>query len=307
MTDDPAIHAYDLAMASTPMRADAPPGDGWTYGLPPGIAPARWPLDPVTGYPLAHGFTLSLPEDHRVHGPEIVAVSFFVTPFDHNDGGADGDADVARAVLGEGDRPGGGLGALWDHAQGARPRLHRMTDILGYAYAAILLTPEEFAGAPCAPPDLAGAHLDPARRPAWLDRGAAAAFYGDPGASSLPEEQHYLYRVFGGRPPEGIAVRYAITARAREGDPNAGLRPADVYGDRRGPDGYQSPFADEGYQPWAKDRPLNHVGGTMLCQQGVPDFSPHYVEFEEYFCGTNFGTGNAQLDLESLRFDWACG
>jgi len=33
----------------------------------------QWPLDPVTGFPLVHGFTLRLPEDYRPQGPEIVA------------------------------------------------------------------------------------------------------------------------------------------------------------------------------------------------------------------------------------------
>ena len=33
-----------------------------------------------------------------------------------------------------------------------------------------------------------------------------------------------------------------------------------------------------------------------------PEFSPFYVEFEEYF-----GGGNAQLDFRDMKFDWACG
>jgi hypothetical protein len=43
---------------------------GWCFGLPPGISPKQWPLDPLTGYPLVHGFTLRLPEDYRCHGPD---------------------------------------------------------------------------------------------------------------------------------------------------------------------------------------------------------------------------------------------
>jgi hypothetical protein len=41
--------------------------------------------------------------------------------------------------------------------------------------------------------------------------------------------------------------------------------------------------------------------------QAVPEMSPFYIEFEEYFGGYNFGTGNAQLDFKDMKFDWACG
>ena len=37
-----------------------------------------------------------------------------------------------------------------------------------------------------------------------------------------------------------------------------------------------------------------------------PAFSSHYIEFEEVLGGFNFGSGCAQLDLEQMRFDWAC-
>ena len=41
--------------------------------------------------------------------------------------------------------------------------------------------------------------------------------------------------------------------------------------------------------------------------QAVPEMSPFYIEFEEYFGGYNFGGGNAQLDFGGMKFDWACG
>src|SRR6185295_3220057 len=78
--------AYDLQMLDRP--ADRARDHGWVFGLPPGISSEQWPLDPVTGFPLMHGFTLKLPDDYRVHGEDIVAVSFFATAPDHNDGGA---------------------------------------------------------------------------------------------------------------------------------------------------------------------------------------------------------------------------
>ena len=47
--------AYDLQMLDRP--ADRERDHGWVYGLPPGISSEQWPLDPVTGFPLMHGFT----------------------------------------------------------------------------------------------------------------------------------------------------------------------------------------------------------------------------------------------------------
>lgn len=68
-------------------RADrtSPGNKGWCFGLPPGINQEQWPLDPNTGYPLMHGFTLLLPEEYRVHGVEVVALSFFAVAFDHGE------------------------------------------------------------------------------------------------------------------------------------------------------------------------------------------------------------------------------
>ena len=41
--------------------------------------------------------------------------------------------------------------------------------------------------------------------------------------------------------------------------------------------------------------------------QALPEgLTPYYLEIEE-ISGMNFGGGNAQLDLESGVFDWACG
>src|SRR3954454_23415567 len=111
--------------------ADRERDHGWVYGLPPGITSEQWPLDPVTGFPLMHGFTLLLPEDYRVHGEDIVAVSFFATPVDHTIGGGTDDPRIREAVL----------------ARPAHSRLSRMTDILDYEYAALLLTQAEYDGA----------------------------------------------------------------------------------------------------------------------------------------------------------------
>ncbi|WP_245328995.1 hypothetical protein [Bradyrhizobium centrolobii] len=127
---------------------------GWVYDLPPGISSEQWPLDPVTGYPLMHGFTLKLPEDYRVHGEDMV--SFFATAPDHNDGGAPDDPEIRETVL----------------ARPTHPRLSRMTDILDYEYATLLLTAREYDGAFAIPP--APLALATAERPRWLDVGGAS-------------------------------------------------------------------------------------------------------------------------------------
>jgi hypothetical protein len=52
---------------------------------------------------------------------------------------------------------------------------------------------------------------------------------------------------------------------------------------------------------------VDPIGGTMRPVQAAPEFSPFYIEFEEYLGGYNFGGGNARLDLQHMQFDWACG
>jgi hypothetical protein len=46
----PPTKAYNLEI----LHEEARPGpecQGWCFGLPPGISPGQWPLDPSTGYP----------------------------------------------------------------------------------------------------------------------------------------------------------------------------------------------------------------------------------------------------------------
>ncbi|EJN14198.1 hypothetical protein PMI42_02243 [Bradyrhizobium sp. YR681] len=280
--------AYDLQMLDRP--ADRTRDHGWVYGLPPGIASEQWPLDPVTGFPLMHGFTLKLPEDYRVHGADIVAVSFFATPPDHNDGGAADDADIREAVL----------------ARPAHPRLSRMTDILDYEYAALLLTAAEYEGAFATPP--APLALATAERPRWLDVGGASAFF-----ESAPP---FAQKMFASPPRADLAENLAIALMQRATDPNAGKAPQDPHLARNPPSDYQPYYYFAGGVPstenyrlhdWGKDHAHNHLGGTMRPCQAVPEMSPFYIEFEEYFGGYNFGTGNAQLDFKNMKFDWACG
>jgi hypothetical protein len=79
------MKAYDLHLRTHAVDRASPANHGWCFGLPPGIRPEQWPLDPTTGHPLMHGFTLLLPDEYRVHGPEIVALSFFAIAPDHTE------------------------------------------------------------------------------------------------------------------------------------------------------------------------------------------------------------------------------
>ncbi|MBR1092465.1 hypothetical protein JQ621_33900 [Bradyrhizobium manausense] len=280
--------AYDLHMQDR--SADRSRDHGWVFGLPPGISSEEWPLDPVTGYPLMHGFTLLLPEDYRVHGEDIVAVSFFATAPDHNDGGASDDPEIREAVA----------------ARPAHPRLARMTDILDYEYAALLLTKAEYDGAFATPP--APLALATAERPRWLHVGGASAFH-----QSAPG---YAKKLLPSTPRADLAENRAIVLTARADDPNAGKGPQDTHVKHGPPTGYQPYYyyvdgvaSRDNFRlhDWSKDHAPNHLGGTMRPCQAVPEMSPFYIEFEEYFGGYNFGGGNAQLDFKGMKFDWACG
>lgn len=277
------MQAYDIELLG---RATPLPGEerqGWCFGLPPGMAPEQWPLDPHTGYPLMHGFTIRLPEDYRVHGPDITALSFFALAPDQNDGGPVAVDGIEGQIIDPPAQPPDDphLLPFWTAGRASHPRLHRMEDILGGAYAVILLTDEAFHGAPCRPPQLPpdNPFLAQTTVPDWLTSGYT--------------------------PPD--LLRWS----PRQSDPNAGV-PPDEYGDG----GYQPHFywengiiaaANHRVHAWSKDHKPNHIGGTMRPIQAMPKFSPFYIEFEEHFGGYNFGGGNAQLDFRDMKFDWACG
>ena len=165
------LRAYNIEMLHQSLGEADPRGDGWVFGLPPGISTQQWPLDPNNGYPLNHGFTIRLPEDYRVHGPEIVGLSFFAVAFDHNDG-MPLTAPAVRAFFDQtgSERPDDPfLVPFWEARQSEHPRLFRMRDVLDLEYAVILLTEQEFSG-PFAQPRVLRAILTWPRfprRPGW--------------------------------------------------------------------------------------------------------------------------------------------
>jgi hypothetical protein len=185
-------------------------------------------------------------------------------------------------------------------------RLSRMTVILDYEYAALLLTKHEYEGTFATPP--APLPLATADRPRWLDVGGASAFF----EVAAP----YAKKMFASPPRADLTETRAIALQPRASDPNAGKGPQDEHTRQNPPSGYQSYYYYVGGVPsrdnfrlhdWSKDHAHNHLGGTMRPCQAVPEMSPFYIEFEEYFGGYNFGGGNAQLDFKDMKFDWACG
>lgn len=154
------------------------------------------------------------------------------------------------------------------------PQQTLLTDIIDGRFALVWLTEAELAAGPTAPPPdvrRAGEHPD------------------DEGPNAWDMQQ----------PTGGVWL-------AERNDPNAVIAPA-----HNGDGGYQDPFDSAGgeWHPWAE--PLtadDHLGGTGSCAQALPEgLTPFYLELSE-LPGLNLGgDGNAQIDLESSVFDWACG
>ncbi len=310
------LKAYDIEPLTRPAERTSAENHGWCFGLPPGISCEQWPLDPGTGYPLMHGFTLLLPEDYRVHGPDIVALSFFGIAPERNEGGADLIPQLAAAIEARGPAPSDpDLMPFWKVGMVRHPRLSRMKDILDYSYAVILLTQAEFDGPFCQPPRPVPSKYLQGEPPKWLETGSAAAFLDGLYSPQFgpPLEEHWFVRKLGQIPERTPGFNRGLKWTPRSQDPNAGIAPREEWAIEK--TGYQPRFywqdgdaKAENYRihAWAKDHGSNHIGGTMKPIQNIPEFSPYYVEFEEYFGGFNFAGGNAQLDFRDMAFDWAC-
>jgi hypothetical protein len=315
------MKAYDIKLLQQPADRSSNDCHGWCFGLPPGITPEQWPLDPGNGYPLMHGFTLLLPAEYRVFGAEIIALSFFATAPDHNDGGSVEVDEIACLFSAQAPMPvEPRLLPFWQAAQRNDARLFYMEDILGCKYAVRLLTQSEFDGPYCLPPDVCGTHgeehpfIDQLEPPRWMTKGSARAYWDFEYSPSLnmPPEEYAVFRVLAQIPDADLKFNRALTWTARAVDPNAGVAPRE-YDDESG---YQMHYywlddkietANYREHDWAKDHGAYHIGGTMRPIQAMPEFSPYYVEFDEAMGGYNFGGGNAQLDFKDMKFDWACG
>jgi len=300
--------AYDLSLLQQAPERGSARDHGWCYGLPPGLSPEQWPLSPYDGYPMQHCFTLKVPEQYRTQGADRVALSMFADQQYDEPVEVDAVADYFASDTME--RPAdAALLPFWTYRRHRHAMEFWMKDSIDHNYAAIWLTAAEFAAPLCQPPQLAGNPLVKANPlPLWLEHGAARAVFdvhvGDyENAAEL--EKKYWYRLFGHVPEAGHRA-YGIALALREGDPNVGKPPRDHLLHKAELGDYIAPVDEQ----WERLRSLsgrNHLGGTMFPCQWTPKFSPTYLEIEEHFGGFNFGGGNGQLDLATMRFGWACG
>lgn len=171
-----------------------------------------------------------------------------------------------------------------------------MTDILGCAYAVILLSEAEYDGPFCNVPDLVHHPLlEDTPTPGWVSLDPSSVWMDMYGASS---ENRKLAGT--DHDTRLKASSLAFTAVPRPNDPNAGKSVTDPT--------YASKFTENfEWKDWAKNLGTNHIGGTMDAVQQAPDFGPCYIGFDEFFGGMNFGGGTAQFDFKDMKFDWACG
>jgi hypothetical protein len=307
--------AYNLALLHEDGRAGQD-SHGWCFGLPPGITPGQWPLDPQTGYPLVHGFTLRLPADYRCHGPDIAGLSLFAFCWEHSDGGTSPDEAIQSAMTETVAPADERYLPFWRAAQESHPRLYRMSDILGDSFAVILSSEAELGERLCPPPDITAARkLSRHRAPRWLAIGSGRAYLDDQIGTTSESQRQSILKLFGSIPEARLDWSRAVRWTPRAGDPNAGKAPEDRFAVDK-TSGYQQPDYYEGgvikgenyrKHSWSADHALDHIGGTMRPVQATPRFSPFYVEFEEYLGGYNFGGGNCQLDFLNMQLDWACG
>ena len=304
---DPTLtKAFDIALGPQRVLPKAGRGSewagGWTLGLPPGITGEQWPLSSSNGHPLRHAFTLHLPSEYRTKGNELVALSLFVDDQQEELCTVEEIAEYFASPLSMTPPEGSDLLPFWQHRQAKHAHSHSMEDILGTQFCAIWLTQQEFDGELSLPPKPNSALLhDP---PTWIEQDYASYFY-----------ERWLYTRNGNAviPGAGIGgassetVALPISASIRTDDPNVSRSPRE-WESECAISGYIEAFSERGEElNLSRWDSIAHLGGTMQPQQGYPEFGPYYLEFEEGFGGFNFGGGNAQLDLQQMKIDWACG
>ncbi|WP_295473299.1 hypothetical protein [uncultured Pseudomonas sp.] len=308
MQADPTLTtAWDLLrdpQAPLPAtRRGATWSGGWSFGLPPGISTAQWPLSPLHGYPMRHAFTLHVPSEYRGQGQEYVAFSLFVDDQFEELSSSDAVEAFFAEPLTEQSPADTHLRPFWEHRRARHPMQFDMQDILGTHYAVIWLTQAAFEGALAEPPQLEGNPLL-GDAPRWLH--ASYVDYLPYDKVRNPGQEAFEWLPANGR-AAGLDTAFPIRAQRREDDPNVGKPPRE-WEDECQESGYIPAFSDEGVAlNLERFHAHNHLGGTMIPIQGYPEFGPRYLEFEEDFGGFNFGGGNGQVDLVKMELDWACG
>ena len=275
--------------------------DGWAYGYPAGIREVQWPRTRGNGVPMAHLFTLRIPEEYR-RDPKHVAFSVFQgSDGDGGGGETDGVAELinGETTLNELDID-DALRSTWEgiakYAENRHPAEFYVEDIIGCGWCMIFLTEEEFNGKECTPPPF---------NPAFCDMDELGG---------MPQFN---------RDDERRNIRLA----ERKGDPNVGLNPEEFPEwiddlDEKEIEamdsvssveikGYIPPYSALGRKLGLPDRffGLQHFGGTMFPAQGTPrNMGPCYFEFDEALGEANLGgDGAAQINLTEPDIDWACG
>ncbi|KQQ81461.1 hypothetical protein ASF64_12245 [Arthrobacter sp. Leaf137] len=218
---------------------------------------------------MMHALTLWLPSDFQRRGPKYPGIAIFAGEgqFAVEDESPIPSSETSDPFLRD-------LAAAENH-----PGLLRRRDLIDGEFAILWLTHDELTAGPTGPhPDLRidGEHVDESQ-------GTNAWDHVEP------------------------TLDVWLIPRV---DPNAGKTPVDLWGDKVGSDGYIHPATAGGVlADWAEPLfGLSHLGGTAFPIQAMPQgLTPWYLELEE-ISGLNFGGGgNAQFDLESDTFDWACG
>ncbi|NMM91589.1 hypothetical protein B2J88_46080 [Rhodococcus sp. SRB_17] len=242
---------------------------GWSGSNGPGVRWEHWPRSSHTRLPMMHVLTLWLPGAYQRRGAHFPGIAIFAGEGQFAEGSASPipNNQSSDPFLRD-------LAATQEH-----PGLQRRRDVIDGEFAILWLAADELAAGPTRPhPDLRNPneHVDESEGlNAWDDVEPTTDIW------LLPRT-----------------------------DPNAGKAPREVWAGTVSADGYVNPSTGgSGLASWAE--PLfaqSHLGGTAFPVQGMPDgLTPWYLELEE-IAGLNFGgDGNAQIDLESEAFDWACG
>ena len=199
---------------------------------------------------------------------------------------------------------------FWRYKRSRHAREFRMQDVIGHNFAAIWLTEEEFRGRS---QPAAARRQWPAPRQSAADLASKKAW---PNSIRLPDRQLQRHRG---------DIRQILVPVVWTGTRNRAprLRHRDVGTHRRSQCGTAAarPSAAQG-RTRRLHRTLWQAGGALRASIFLrPQPSRrHHVSLpvdaaiqrdlsrdREHSGGFNFGGGNAQLDLETMAFDWACG
>lgn len=266
--DLPLPHtAYDLEF-------DDEGRDGHAFGRPPGLRPEQWPRGRVNGLPMAHLFTVRVPEQYRCAGDDLAGLSVFQAD-DHVADEVEGAADVIAGGAPPAHEPEAAAfwSALGAYAKGRHPRERYREDEIGGGWAWIWLTEAELAAPACPLPDPA------TKEPDQTDDDCIDAWRHD-------------------RPARPLRLR------ARADDPNVGKR-YDEWGKKGS--GYIDMHSEEGERLGLRERFFErcHFGGTATVVNGG-DFGPFFLGFGEALGDPNLGGGGfANLDLAAEEIDWS--